>query len=222
MSITKGICQIVAVLLLLGSLNVYSLECEDDRCKTELCSSTDACFCKLPDPFTILDGDRFFLGQKKHIKYQNSSSNTLSSKHSYMHSPLYNVALIIFLNENMRLEAIGERITSTNIPLNLLENIVSILEHPVVRFSVSIMLNGKAVLIAPFQPHQQDTCCLGTFFCGCWCHLWQETTQQKKRDAVKFQQLSEMQTLGTLDDDEDEDENHSMVPERVHDDFTHI
>ncbi|KAL2606881.1 hypothetical protein AAZV13_09G212700 [Glycine max] len=62
MSITTGICQVVAVSLLLGSLSVYSLECDDDRCKTWLCNSTGACTCNLPDPSTILNGDRTFLG----------------------------------------------------------------------------------------------------------------------------------------------------------------
>ena len=62
MSIATGICYFVAILLLLGSLKVYSLECEDDRCKTGLCNSTGACICKFPDPSTILDGDRSFLG----------------------------------------------------------------------------------------------------------------------------------------------------------------
>lgn len=63
-----------------------------------------------------------------------------------------------------------ERITLANVPLDLLGSIVSSLGYPVVRFSVSTMLNawpkkqvmlvsahmtGKEVLIAPFQPHQQ-------------------------------------------------------------------
>lgn len=62
-----------------------------------------------------------------------------------------------------------ERSTLANVPLDLLGSIVSILEHPVVILFVSIMLNawlkqvmfasallnGKAVLIALFQPHQQ-------------------------------------------------------------------
>lgn len=44
---------------------------------------------------------------------------------------------------------------------------------------------------------------------------------KKKREA-RFQQLSEMQTQGILDDDGDEeDENHNMVPQRVHGDISH-
>lgn len=42
---------------------------------------------------------------------------------------------------------------------------------------------------------------------------------RKKRDAVKFQQLSQMQAQGILDDD---DENHSIVSERLHGDISHI
>lgn len=62
MSITTRIYHFVAILLLLGSFKVYSLECEDDRCKTGLCNTTGACICKFPDPNTILDGHRIFLG----------------------------------------------------------------------------------------------------------------------------------------------------------------
>lgn len=43
---------------------------------------------------------------------------------------------------------------------------------------------------------------------------------KKKREA-KFQQLSEMQTQGILDGDDDEDDNHNMVPQRVHGDISH-
>ncbi|XVF80106.1 hypothetical protein PTKIN_Ptkin15bG0043800 [Pterospermum kingtungense] len=53
-----------AVSLLLGSLNVHSLSCEDSRCKTGSCNSAGNCICNLPDPSTILDGDRPFLGGK--------------------------------------------------------------------------------------------------------------------------------------------------------------
>jgi len=54
MSVTTRIYQVVVVSLLLGSLNVYFLECEDDHCKTGLCNSFGACICNLPDPSTIL------------------------------------------------------------------------------------------------------------------------------------------------------------------------
>jgi hypothetical protein len=44
---------------------------------------------------------------------------------------------------------------------------------------------------------------------------------KKKRDAVKFQQLAQIQTQGVLlddndDDDEGDDGNHRMVSERIH------
>lgn len=47
---------------------------------------------------------------------------------------------------------------------------------------------------------------------------------KKKRDAVKFQQLSQMQTQGALldDGDEEDNENHGMVSERVRGDISHI
>ncbi|KAK1558972.1 hypothetical protein Q3G72_008933 [Acer saccharum] len=55
---------VLVTCLLLGSLQANSIPCGDDsRCKTEKCNSTDgACICNLPDPSTILDGDRSFLG----------------------------------------------------------------------------------------------------------------------------------------------------------------
>jgi len=43
---------------------------------------------------------------------------------------------------------------------------------------------------------------------------------KKKREAVKFQQLSKMQTTDILDDDDNE--NHHMVPQRIHGDISHI
>lgn len=43
---------------------------------------------------------------------------------------------------------------------------------------------------------------------------------KKKREAVKFQQLSEMQASGILDDDDYED--HCRVPQRIHGDISHI
>ncbi|KAJ7942315.1 Epidermal growth factor-like domain, partial [Quillaja saponaria] len=46
---------------------VNCLKCEENAtsCKTGLCNSnTGTCICNLPDPSTILDGDRVFLGGK--------------------------------------------------------------------------------------------------------------------------------------------------------------
>ncbi|XP_057980797.1 uncharacterized protein LOC131166348 [Malania oleifera] len=62
MSIASDILQAIAFPLLLLSINVNSLPCEDSRCKTGSCNSTGSCICSLPDPSTILDGDRPFLG----------------------------------------------------------------------------------------------------------------------------------------------------------------
>ncbi|KAB1219473.1 Cadherin-related tumor suppressor [Morella rubra] len=55
---------VVLMILFLGSFNVNSLSCYDSRCKTRTCNSDGACICNLPDPSTILDGDRPFLGGK--------------------------------------------------------------------------------------------------------------------------------------------------------------
>ncbi|KAJ0054470.1 hypothetical protein Pint_00465 [Pistacia integerrima] len=53
---------LIVIYLLLGSLNVNSLPCDDRRCKTGSCNSSGDCVCNLPDPSTILEGDRSFLG----------------------------------------------------------------------------------------------------------------------------------------------------------------
>ncbi|CAL5349200.1 unnamed protein product [Camellia sinensis] len=44
------------------SIAAAALPCDDDRCKTGSCNSTGYCICNLPDPSTILDGDRPFQG----------------------------------------------------------------------------------------------------------------------------------------------------------------
>lgn len=76
------------------------------------------------------------------------------------------------------------------------------------------------------QSSTENTGCLGIFFGGrswCWCN-GKKLCSKKKRDAVKFQQLSQMQTQGALldDGDEEDNENHGMVSERVRGDISHI
>ncbi|XP_010053736.2 neurogenic locus notch homolog protein 2-like [Eucalyptus grandis] len=56
--------RIVLCYLFLGSINASSLWCEDTRCRTGSCNTNGDCICKFPDPSTILDGDRLFLGGK--------------------------------------------------------------------------------------------------------------------------------------------------------------
>ncbi|KAJ4954428.1 hypothetical protein NE237_011211 [Protea cynaroides] len=51
---------LLSLLLLLSYAS--ALSCDDNRCKTGNCNSTGACICNLPDPSTILDGDRPFFG----------------------------------------------------------------------------------------------------------------------------------------------------------------
>ncbi|KAK1321132.1 hypothetical protein QJS10_CPA03g02010 [Acorus calamus] len=50
------------LLLLLSITASSSLPCEDTRCRTRSCDANGACICDLPDPSTILDGDRHFFG----------------------------------------------------------------------------------------------------------------------------------------------------------------
>ncbi|GMP23729.1 hypothetical protein CsSME_00001224 [Camellia sinensis var. sinensis] len=66
MSIGMGVVYLIILSLFLGSTNIVkaaaALPCDDDRCKTGSCNSTGYCICNLPDPSTILDGDRPFQG----------------------------------------------------------------------------------------------------------------------------------------------------------------
>ncbi|CAL5331679.1 unnamed protein product [Camellia sinensis] len=66
MSIGMEVVYLVILSLFLGSTNIVkaaaALPCNDYRCKTGSCNSTGHCICNLPDPSTILDGDRPFQG----------------------------------------------------------------------------------------------------------------------------------------------------------------
>lgn len=76
----------------------------------------------------------------------------------------FRVSMVLFVRKLFK-----ERSIHANVPLDLLENIVSKLEYHVVRFSVSIMLNawmkqvmftsvhriGKEAMIVLYQPLQQ-------------------------------------------------------------------
>ncbi|KAF8380190.1 hypothetical protein HHK36_027672 [Tetracentron sinense] len=57
-----GFMKLFLLFLLLFSYNASSLPCNDNRCKTGSCNDTGACICNLLSPSTILDGDRPFLG----------------------------------------------------------------------------------------------------------------------------------------------------------------
>lgn len=58
-----------AILLLLLGLYVAAnaLPCEDSRCRTASCNDDGGCICDIPDPSTVLDGDRLFLGYVKEL-----------------------------------------------------------------------------------------------------------------------------------------------------------
>ncbi|XXG67103.1 hypothetical protein AAC387_Pa06g0522 [Persea americana] len=58
----KRSIELLLVLLFLLPLDSHSISCNDSRCRTGSCDNTGACICNLPDPSTILDGDRPFLG----------------------------------------------------------------------------------------------------------------------------------------------------------------
>ncbi|KAK7374305.1 hypothetical protein VNO80_07733 [Phaseolus coccineus] len=77
-------------------------------------------------------------------------------------------------------------------------SIVSILEHLVVRLFVSTMLNAwlKQKTLAVLAFSLVGAAVVGAIY-------GKKLFSKKKREAVKFQQLSEMQTEGILDDDDD-------------------
>ncbi|XP_058106741.1 uncharacterized protein LOC131250137 [Magnolia sinica] len=63
--ITRSEFQLLLLFLFfLFPSNASSLPCDDKRCKTDSCDDTGACICSLPDPSTIFDGERPFLGGK--------------------------------------------------------------------------------------------------------------------------------------------------------------
>lgn len=47
-------------------------------------------------------------------------------------------------------------------------------------------------------------------------------SSKKKKDAVEFRQLSQMQTGGEMEEDEDDEESEPLVQGRVHDDSSHL
>ncbi|KAI3968925.1 hypothetical protein MKX01_034069 [Papaver californicum] len=52
------------ILLFSLTSSSFSLPCDDIRCKTKSCNENGTCICNLPDPSTILNGNRQFLGGK--------------------------------------------------------------------------------------------------------------------------------------------------------------
>ncbi|XP_077247415.1 uncharacterized protein LOC143887196 [Tasmannia lanceolata] len=54
--------QLFLLILFLNPFDSSSLPCDDNRCKTGSCDKSGDCICNLPNPSTILEGDRPFLG----------------------------------------------------------------------------------------------------------------------------------------------------------------
>ncbi|TKY65416.1 Sushi, nidogen and EGF domain-containing protein 1 [Spatholobus suberectus] len=243
MSIPTGICQVVAVSLLLGSLNVYSLECEDDRCKTGLCNSTGACICNLPDPSTILNGDRAFLGGKfcdeemtmcdgtnsfwcehgatceeivQGEKYSCKCPLGFAGEHCE-HSGAPCGQIFCFHNAECLAEA-GDVCQCPSewkgsADCSLPTKPTGSLPTSFLKSQPSLDACRRLLVVLAFSS-------VGAAAAG--AIYGKKLFSKKKREAVKFQQLSELQTQGMLDDDEDDDENHITVLQRVHGDISHI
>ncbi|GLJ18557.1 hypothetical protein SUGI_0330160 [Cryptomeria japonica] len=61
---SKHICYLYHPYPDLESIKIFSVKCDGRLCKSGECDEDGQCICKLPDPSTILDGDRPFLGGK--------------------------------------------------------------------------------------------------------------------------------------------------------------
>ncbi|KAK7394738.1 hypothetical protein VNO78_15275 [Psophocarpus tetragonolobus] len=246
MSITTRICQVVAVLLLLGSLNVYSLECEDHRCKTGLCNSTGACICNLPDPSTILNGDRAFLGGEFCDEEVTMCDGTNSfwcehgstceeivqgEKYSCRcppgfageHCEHYGAPCgQTFCFHNA--ECLAEAGDVCQCPSEWKGSAdCSLPTQPTDFYSNSS--NTKLSKVNSSSDSDRTLAVLAFSSVGAAAAgaiYGKKLFSKRKREAVKFHQLSEMQIQGILDDNEDADENHNMVPQRIRGDVSHI
>ncbi|XP_027351376.1 delta-like protein C [Abrus precatorius] len=243
MSITRGICQIVAVSLLLGSLHVYSLECEDDRCKTGLCNSNGACICNLPNSSTILEGDRSFLGGKfcdeemimcdgtnsfwcenganceeivQGEKYYCKCRRGFAGEHCEQSGApcgqtfcFHNAECLAEAGDVCQCPLEWKGSADCSLPTTSADFYSNSTGTELPKVSSSSDSNRTLVVLAVSS--------VGAAAAG--AIYGKKLFSKKKKDAIKFQQLSEMQDI--LDDDED-DESHNIVPERVHGDISHI
>ncbi|KAK7295108.1 hypothetical protein RJT34_18012 [Clitoria ternatea] len=242
MSITRGICQIVAISFLLGSLSVYSLECEDDRCKTGLCNSIGACICNLPDPSTILDGDRSFIGGKfcdeemimcdgtnsfwcehgatceeivQGEKYFCKCPPGFAGEHcEHSGAPcgqifcFHNAECLVEEGDVCQCPSDWKGSVDCSLPTKSTDFYSNSTGTELPKGSSSSTSNRTLAILALSS--------VGAAAGG--AIYGKKLFSKKKRDVVKFQQLSELQTQGMLDDEED-DEIHSVVSERVHGDI---
>lgn len=106
---------IILLILVLAVQTSYALECRGTRCRTEECDENGECICKLPDPSTILDGDRLYLGGKLCDEEQVMCDGT-------------NSFCVSMEGAAMRLSR--ERTTLATAHLDLLESIVNTVELP--------------------------------------------------------------------------------------------
>ncbi|QCE12350.1 sushi, nidogen and EGF-like domain-containing protein 1 [Vigna unguiculata] len=247
MSITTRIYQVVAVSFLLESLNVYSFECEDDRCKTGFCNSSGACICNLPDPSTILNGNRTFLGGKfcdeemsmcdgtnsfwcehggsceeivQGEKYSCNCPDGFGGEHCE-HSGAPCGESFCFHNAECLAEA-GDvcqcpsewrgsaDCSLLTKPTDFNSNST---ETKLSKVSSSSSDSNKTLAVLALSS-------VGAAVAG--AIYGKKVFSKKKREAVKFQQLSEIQASGIFDDDDDDDEDQRRVPQRIHADISHI
>ncbi|KAG2404289.1 uncharacterized protein HKW66_Vig0112110 [Vigna angularis] len=251
MSITTRTYQAVAVSLLLGSLNVYSFECGDDSCKTGLCNSSGACICNLPDPSTILNGNRTFLGGKfcdeemtmcdgtnsfwcehggaceeivQGEKYSCKCPPGFGGEHCE-HSGASCGQSFCFHNA----ECLAEAGDVCQCPSEWRGSAdCSLLTKPTDFTSNSTETKLSKVSSSSDSNKTLGVLALSSLGAAVAGAIYgKKVFSKKKREAVKFQQLSEMQASGILDDDdddddEDEDEDHCRVPQRIPGDISHI
>ncbi|RWR89443.1 delta-like protein A [Cinnamomum micranthum f. kanehirae] len=218
----KRSIELLLMLLFLLPLVSYSISCNDSRCRTGSCDNTGACICNLPDPSTILDGDRPFLGgrfcDEEQIMCDGTNSfwcehgakcNEIVQGEDYtcICAPGYSgnhcehigapCGQIFCFHEA---ECVADSVVNSSARAAPHARIIDNKKWLAVFFTISCSLGALAAAVILAKK----------------CFKKRETTRNSK-----FQHLSQMQMLGILDDDDDSEDD-SLVPKIVHSDHAHL
>ncbi|KAK9279432.1 hypothetical protein L1049_013111 [Liquidambar formosana] len=237
--------HVLLLSLFLGQISVNSLPCDDTRCKTGSCDSTGSCICDLPDPSTILDGDRPLLGGKfcDEEQIMCDGTNSFWCEHGgtceeivqgenytckclpgyagahceHLGMPCgrifcFHEAECLVEGDACKCPPDWEGTIDCSLPIqthsDFATNSTAATRLPQEQSSIST--NWLVVVLA-------ISCSVGAVVGAVICK--KKFFSKKKASVPKFQQLSQMQTYGILDDD---DEGDSMIPDVIHDDKSHL
>ncbi|KAL5792357.1 hypothetical protein ACOSP7_000951 [Xanthoceras sorbifolium] len=237
---------VIVIYLLLGSLQANSLPCDDNRCKTEQCSSTGTCICNLPDPSTILDGDRPFLGGRFCDEEMTmcDGTNTFWCEHGGSCEEIVQGEKYIckcrpgFTGEHCELSGIycGQISCFHEAQCLVEDGVCDCL--PDWKGSPDCSLPTKPLSDSPANStvtkFGQEEFSNNTNWAVVVLAISASTGavaggaifikklfgKKKTTTVPKFRQLSQMQTHDIFDDDDDEDD--SMVPDVIHNDTSHL